>query len=37
MNLPLLMLLLFPEKFSEDSQYRIIGDIVFMFPTLYFL
>ena len=37
MNLPLLILLVFPENFSEDNQYRIIGDIVFMFPIIYFL
>lgn len=37
MNLPLLILLVFPENLSEDNQYRIIGDIVFMFPIIYFL
>jgi hypothetical protein len=37
MNLPLLMLFIFPKKFSESNQYRIIGDIVFMIPAIYFL
>ncbi len=37
MNLPLLILLFFPEKFSDNNHYRLIGDIVFIFPILYLL
>jgi hypothetical protein len=37
MNLPLLVLFIFPEKFSKDNQYRIIGDIVFIIPAISFL
>ncbi len=37
MNLTLLMLLVFPTIFSEDNQYRLIGDSIFVFPVLYLL
>lgn len=37
MNLPLLILLLCPRNFSNNSRYRLIGDIVFIFPIVYLL
>lgn len=38
MNLPLMILFLFPEKFSgEENLYRLIGDMVFLFPMPYLL
>lgn len=37
MNVALLMLVLFPDKFSGDDFYRVIGDAVFIFPLPYVL
>ena len=37
MNLPLLILFLFPEKFMRGDFYRLIGDAVFLLPLPYLL
>lgn len=37
MNLPLLILFLFPEKFMRGDFYRLIGDAVFLLPLPYVL
>lgn len=35
MNLPLLMLFLFPGKFQSEDRQRFGGDIIFLFPLVY--
>ncbi len=37
MNLPLLILFLFPGKFQSEDRQRFTGDIIFLFPLVYIL
>jgi 4-hydroxybenzoate polyprenyltransferase len=37
MNLPLLILFLFPGKFQSEDLQRFVGDIIFLFPLVYIL